>query len=56
MITPEIEKFIIWLQNGDWWYNPIKKLWIDEGYTSRTTGELFEYWKFKLKKYYGIKN
>ena len=36
-------KFIIWIQNNEWYNDDDDNLWHCEGYRNRTTQELFEY-------------
>lgn len=49
-LLPEVlpldaKRFIVWLFTRDeWHYDSTKNLWVQDGYRSRTTDELYQYY------------
>lgn len=51
-LAEEIKKFIVWSHNkSDWHYDNRENLWTLEGYKSRTTDKLYEYYKNVITKF-----
>lgn len=47
-LSSEVKKFIVWLyQKDEWRYDSTENLWTKEGWRSRTTQQLFDYYMEK---------
>jgi hypothetical protein len=49
-LHPDVQRFIVWLYTKDeWYYDSKQSLWVQYGYRSRTTNELYQYYISKGK-------
>ena len=50
-VPTDVKKFIVWLNDkSEWYYESAENLWVQDGYKSRTTDELYQYYNEYIKQ------